>query len=421
MGVIYQGGRRLAATFVWTVLALAPALAAPAAAADTDEIGARITIRAEDLPKPYETPVAALSPRRISSNRAGELELPPGFRVNAFRKDLIHARWLHVLSNGDVLLAEPRGGQITLLRDADGDGEAEMATPLVTGLDTPHGMAVVGEWLYIGERMRLSRVPFRVGDHKVTGPVEAVTETGSFGDGGGHSTRILLHDPRENVLYIAIGSRSNIAVEPLPRATIQKYYLDDGRMETFASGLRNPVGMDFNPETGALYTVVNERDGYGDGLVPDYLTEVKEGGFYGWPYAYSGQIPDPDYGEKAPEMVAKSLLPDVLFKAHSASLGLAFYTGSQFPEEYHGDAFVSFQGSWNASVPTGYKIVRVPFENGRPLGYYENFATGFRIERDQPGAAHVWGRPVGVAVATDGSLLIADEVSQTVWRISYGG
>ena len=402
------------------LLLLLALLPVAAAAADTDEIGARITIRAEDLPAPYATPVEALSPRRVSTNKEGELNLPPGFRVQAFRKDLTHARWLHALPNGDVLLAEPRGSKITLLRDADGDGEAEIERALVTGLDTPHGMAIIGEWLYIGERMQLSRVPFRVGDLEVTGEVEEVTEIGSFGDGAGHSTRILLHDPAENVLYIAIGSRSNIGVEALPRATIQKYYLGENRMETFASGLRNPVGMDFNPETGALYTVVNERDGYGDGLVPDYLTEVKEGGFYGWPYAYSGQIPDPDYGAEAPEMVAKSILPDVLFQSHSASLGLAFYTGTQFPEEYRGDAFVSFQGSWNASVPTGYKIVRVPFESGRPLGYYENFATGFRIETGQPGAAHVWGRPIGLAVAADGSLLIADAVSQTVWRISYG-
>tara|TARA_R100000005_G_C4996453_1_gene203279 strand:+ start:1783 stop:3039 length:1257 start_codon:yes stop_codon:yes gene_type:complete len=389
-------------------------------AQDTDEIGASITIRAEDLPKPYETPVEALGPNRVSSNKEGELNLPPGFRVNAFRKDLTHARWLYTLENGDILLAEPRGQKITLLRDADGDGEAEIERLLVSGLDTPHGMAVIGDWLYIGERMQLSRVPFKVGDLEVTGEVEHVTKPGSFGDGGGHWTRILLHDPAENVLYIAIGSRSNIGVEALPRATIQKYYLDDGRMETFASGLRNPVGMDFNPDTGALYTVVNERDGYGDGLVPDYLTEVKEGGFYGWPYAYSGQIPDPDYGERAPEMVAKSLLPDVLFQAHSASLGLAFYTGDMFPEEYRGDAFVTFQGSWNASVPTGYKIVRVPFENGRPTGSYQNFATGFRIEAEKPGAANVWGRPIGITMAADGSLLISDAVSQTVWRISYG-
>ncbi len=388
-------------------------------AQDTDEVGAMITIRAEELPKPYETPVEALSPRRVSSNKKGELNLPPGFKVNPFRRGLTHARWLYSLDNGDVLLAEPRGGKITILRDADSDGRAEIEKTLVDDLETPHGLAIIGDWLYIGEETQVRRIPFKVGNLDATGPIEDVTEPGSLGDGRGHWTRILLYDEEDNALYISVGSASNIGVEPLPRASIQKLYLDDKRMETVATGLRNPVGMDFNPVTGGLYTVVNERDGYGDGLVPDYLTEVKEGGFYGWPYAYSGTIPDPDYADRAPEMVAKSILPDVLFQSHSAPLGLTFYRAEQFPTEYKNDAFVAFQGSWNASVPTGYKIVRVPFENGRPTGSYQNFATGFRIEMEDPGAAKVWGRPVGLAVAADGSLLIADAVSQTIWRISY--
>ena len=388
-------------------------------AQDTDEVGAMITIRAEELPKPYETPVEALSPRRVSSNKKGELNLPPGFKVNPFRRGLTHARWLYSLDNGDVLLAEPRGGKITILRDADSDGRAEIEKTLVDDLETPHGLAIIGDWLYIGEETQVRRIPFKVGNLDATGPIEDVTEPGSLGDGRGHWTRILRYDEEDNALYISVGSASNIGVEPLPRASIQKLYLDDKRMETVATGLRNPVGMDFNPVTGGLYTVVNERDGYGDGLVPDYLTEVKEGGFYGWPYAYSGTIPDPDYADRAPEMVAKSILPDVLFQSHSAPLGLTFYRAEQFPTEYKNDAFVAFQGSWNASVPTGYKIVRVPFENGRPTGSYQNFATGFRIEMEDPGAAKVWGRPVGLAVAADGSLLIADAVSQTIWRISY--
>ncbi|WP_288904147.1 PQQ-dependent sugar dehydrogenase [uncultured Sneathiella sp.] len=402
-------------TFLLAVTAVVPGVQAQ----DTDEVGAMITIRAEDLPKPYETPVEALSPRRVSTNKKGELNLPPGFKVNPFRRGLSHARWLYALDNGDVLLAEPRDGKITILRDADADGRAEIGKTLVDDLETPHGMAVIGDWLYIGEETQVRRIPFKVGDLDVTGSLEDVTERGSLGDGRGHWTRILLYDEKDNALYISVGSASNIGIEPIPRASIQKLYLDDKRMETVAAGLRNPVGMDFNPITGALYTVVNERDGYGDGLVPDYLTEVKQGGFYGWPYAYSGNIPDPDYADRAPEMVEKSILPDVLFQSHSAPLGLTFYRAEQFPAEYKNDAFVAFQGSWNASVPTGYKIVRVPFENGRPTGSYQNFATGFRIEVEDPGAAKVWGRPVGLAVAADGALLIADAVSQTVWRISY--
>lgn len=401
--------------FLW----VATAGTSGALAQDTDEVGAMITIRAENLPKPYETPVEALSPRRVSTNKKGELNLPPGFQVNPFRRGLTHARWLYALDNGDVLLAEPRGGKITILRDADGDGRAEIEKTLVDDLETPHGMTIIGDWLYIGEETQVRRIQFKVGDLDVTGSLEDVTEWGSLGDGRGHWTRILLYDAEDNALYISVGSASNIGIEPVPRASIQKLYLDDNRMETVATGLRNPVGMDFNPVTGALYTVVNERDGYGDGLVPDYLTEVKQGGFYGWPYAYSGTIPDPDYGDRAPEMVAKSILPDVLFQSHSAPLGLTFYRAEQFPAEYKNDAFVAFQGSWNASVPTGYKIVRVPFEEGKPTGSYQNFATGFRIEAENSGAAKVWGRPVGLAVAADGSLLVADAVSQTVWRISY--
>jgi glucose/arabinose dehydrogenase len=387
--------------------------------ADSDEVGVEFTIKASDLPKPYATPVEALSPRLDNGNNIGNLNLPPNFKVTPFRSDLSHARWLEVLENGDVLVAEPRAGEITLLRDTNGDGSADLKTILVSNLDRPHGMAVIGEWLYIGEPRQVRRVKFRVGDTEATGRIEFVTEEGALGDGGGHWTRNLLYRQEENALYITIGSKANIDIEPLPRATIQRLDLTTQKMETVASGLRNPVGIDFNPVTGLLYTVVNERDGYGDGLVPDYLTSVRQGGFYGWPYAYSGTIPDPNYAEDAPEMVSKSIMPDVLFRSHSAPLGLVFYEGEQFPAEYVNDAFVSFQGSWNASKPTGYKIVRVLFENGKPTGSYQNFATGFRTNATEDGAAKVWGRPVGLAVAKDGALLVADGVSQTVWRISY--
>lgn len=404
--------------YLATVLAVM-GIAGEALSAENNKVGAMFKIQASDLPAPYATPIAALVPRVISSNREGELNLPEGFKVTAFRRDLTHARWLEVLENGDVLLAQPRAGEITLLRDANGDGIAEIEETVVADLDRPHGMAIVGDWLYIGEPTQVRRVKFKVGDTKARGPIEFVTEKGSLGDGGGHWTRNLLYDAADDALYISVGSAANIDIEPLPRASIQKLYLADNRLETVATGLRNPVGIDFNPVTKELYTVVNERDGYGDGLVPDYLTSVKKGGFYGWPYAYSGTIPDPDYAEDAPNMVSKSILPDVLFQSHSAPLGLTFYDGKQFPADYVNDAFVAFHGSWNASRPTGYKIVRVPFKDGHPTGSYQNFATGFRLEVEDPGRAKVWGRPVGLAVATDGALLIADDASQTVWRISY--
>jgi glucose/arabinose dehydrogenase len=198
---------------------------------------------------------------------------------------------------------------------------------------------------------------------------------------------------------------------------VQRFAADDGGQATFAAGLRNPVGIAFYPGTTELYVVVNERDGLGDGLVPDYLTRLAPGGFYGWPHAYLGANPDPDFGPRRPDLVAATLVPDVLFQSHSAPLGLVFYDARQFPQSYRGDAFVALHGSWNAAQPTGYKVVRVPFKNGRPIGGYENFATGFWARGKT--SARVWGRPAGLAVAADGSLLIADDVGQVVWRVRY--
>ena len=214
-----------------------------------------------------------------------------------------------------------------------------------------------------------------------------------------------------------MGSRNNEAVEAAPRATIQIFENGNGEPATFAAGLRNAVGMAFHPDTGELYTVVNERDGYGDDLVPDYFTRVRRDDFFGWPYAYSGSHPAPDYADLAPDLVARSLEPDVMFQSHSAPLGLVFYDGAMFPQDYRGDALVSLHGSWNRSVPAGYKIVRIRFADGRPVGGYENFATGFWF--DVAEEAKLYGRPVGMTVAADGALLIADDGANVVWRIAY--
>jgi len=193
----------------------------------------------------------------------------------------------------------------------------------------------------------------------------------------------------------------------------------DGHLQTFAAGLRNPVGIAFYPGTNDLYVTVNERDGLGDGLVPDYFTRIRQGDFFGWPYAYIGRHPDPDYGAKRPDLVAKTKVPDVLFQSHSAPLGLVFYEGDQFPADYKGDAFVALHGSWNAAAPTGYKVVRIKFANGRPIGGYEDFLTGFWNGSTSP--AQVWGRPAGLLVAKDGSLLVADDDGKTIWRVRYVG
>jgi glucose/arabinose dehydrogenase len=218
-------------------------------------------------------------------------------------------------------------------------------------------------------------------------------------------------------MYVAVGSRGNIGEEAPPRGTIQRFNLSGQNQQTFAWGLRNPVGLAFHPMTGDLYTVVNERDGLGDDLVPDYLARVGDGDFFGWPYSYLGQNPDPNYGDRRPDLVAVAKVPEVFFKSHSAPVGLTFYTGTQFPKEYLGDAFVALHGSWNSSVVRGYSVVRVPFDDGKPQGPYEVFLSGFIARSD--GRPEVYGRPTGVAVARDGALLVCDEADGVIWRISY--
>ncbi len=220
-------------------------------------------------------------------------------------------------------------------------------------------------------------------------------------------------------LFVGVGSLSNIGVEPEVKATIQRFEADGSGQTTYASGMRNATALAFHPDTGDLYATVQERDGLGDRLVPDYLVRVEKGAFYGWPYSYIGRNPQPGFAEKRPDKVQAAVAPDLLFEAHSALLDLMFYTGEQFPAEYRGDAFVAMQGSWNRTEPTGYKLVRIPFKNGRPQGFYENFMTGFWVGGIKQ--AEIWGRPVALAMAKDGALLVADEVSGTIWRVAYTG
>ena len=390
----------------------------PARAAD-EQPGQRFEVLPDSLPRPYATPSVGNSPSRVRRPADATLRVPPGFKVNIFADDLDHARWMTVAANGDVLLAEPRAGKITLLRDADKDGRAETITTYADGLDRPHGIAIQGDYLYVGEVTEVSRLPFKPGQTKSEGRRERVGPENSLGTGGGHWTRNIAFRPDGSRFYVAVGSAGNIEEEAEPRATVQEFRADGSGQRTYAAGLRNPVGIAFYPGTSDLYVVVNERDGLGDGLVPDYLTRVREGGFYGWPYAYIGPNPQPDFAERRPDLVQKTLVPDLLFESHSAPLGLAFYDGAQFPVAFRRGAFVALHGSWNAGKPTGYKVVFVPFRGGRPVGHYENFAVGFWAAGDR--RAQVWGRPAGLAVATDGSLLIADDVGQTIWRVSYGG
>lgn len=404
----------------WTIPILVLALGVllgGAAAGGEQTVGERFILRAGDLPPPFATPSAANPSRVIPRPADARPRVPEGFRADLFAQGLKHARWLAVAPGGDVFLIEPRADRITLLRDRDGDGRAETVTTFAEHVRDPQGIAFAGDYLYVADQRQVWRYPYEPGQSRAAGAPELVTAEGALGAGGGHRTRNIAVHPDGSSFFVAVGSRSNRAVEPLPRATVQRFEADGGGQATFAAGLRNPVGIAFYPGTTDLYVVVNERDGLGDGLVPDYLTRLAPGGFYGWPHAYLGTNPDPDFGRRRPDLVAATLLPDVLFQSHSAPLGLVFYSARQFPQSYRGDAFVALHGSWNAAQPTGYKVVRVPFEKGRPIGGYENFATGFWARGET--SARVWGRPAGLAVAADGSLLIADDVGQVVWRVHY--
>ena len=392
------------------------ALVSASALAGPPRVGERFSVRIQDLPPPYATASVANGPRRIPLPPGTVPAVPEGFRADRFAAGLVHARWLAVAPDGAVMVAEPRAGRITRLVDGDGDGRAETRSIYASGFALPHGMAFHAGYLYVADTERVWRLPYRPGETRAASPAEPVTEAGVFGPPGGHWTRNLAFAPSGERFYVAVGSAANLAEEAPPRATVQVFAADGSAQRTFASGLRNPVGIAFRPGTDDPYVVVNERDGLGDRLVPDYLTRLREGAFYGWPYAYLGSHPQPGLADRRPDLVAGAVVPDLLFRAHSAPLGLVFYDGTMFPPAYRGDAFVALHGSWNAAEPQGYMVARVRFRDGRPVGSYEAFATGFWVSGGR--RARVWGRPVGLAVAADGALLVADDVANVVWRIA---
>jgi glucose/arabinose dehydrogenase len=407
------------ATAAGFCLALVAAAFAGKAVRAEEAPGQRFEIKPADLPAPFATRSVGNSPDRVRRTAGTAPLVPAGYRANLFAEGLDHARWLAVAPTGEVFLAEPRAGKVTLLVDSDGDGRADKRSVFARGHETPHGLAVHGGFLYVADLDGVWRYDWRPGQERAAERGRRLTPAGAFGDTGGHWTRNIAIAPDGKRIYVAIGSEGNIEEEPDPRATIKQFAIDGSGGSIFARGLRNPVGIAIHPDTGALYTTVNERDGLGDGLVPDYLTQVTEGAFYGWPYAYIGPNPQPGFANRRPDLVRQAVVPNVLFQSHSAPMALLFAKGGNFPADWQDDAFVAFRGSWNAAVPTGYKIVRVPFEKGRPLGWYENFVTGFRLDPpDGKATAQVWGRPVGLALAKDGSLLIAVDVDHSIWRIS---
>lgn len=385
-----------------------------------------IRINLQDLPAPFATESVSKPPQVVPIPENPTLKVPSGFTVNVFADGLNAPRWLALTPSGDVLVTETRQNRIRLLRDTNGDGVADVRETFASrenGLNIPFGMAFVGNSFFLGNTDAVVRFPYTKGQQRLTGNGQKIADL----PGGGynqHWTRNVVVSPDGNKLYVSVGSRSNVDEEELPRASVQVMNLDGSQQKTFAFGLRNPVGLDFHPVTKELYTTVNERDGIGDDLVPDYLTRIRQGEFYGWPYTYfkpNNLDPRQTTNDKSkrPDLAARTLNPDVLFQAHSAALGLQFYDGDTFPQRYRNGAFVAFRGSWNRDRGTGYKIVFVPFNNqGRPQGHYEDFLTGFLLD---PSVPTTWGRPVGLLVLPDGSLLVTEEANNRIYRIQYTG
>jgi glucose/arabinose dehydrogenase len=399
-------------------LLVASPFTAPPAAAQHVAPGTKFEIRPDALPKPYATDAVANSSETVARTDAMRPQVPKGMTATLFATGLSGPREMLVLPDRSILVSEPEAGRISRLVAPNPPARAR-AMPFLTGLDQPYGMALRRDALYIADLDGLWRVPYAPGDAKAQARPQRITPEGAFDGGNGHHSRNVIWDPGSDRFFVAIGSRSNIAEEPAPRATIQVFAPDGSGGRTYASGLRNPIGLALQPGTGRLYTVVNERDGLGNGLVPDYLTAVQEGGFYGWPYAYLGQNPQPDLADKQPDLVKQAIVPDLLFESHSAPLDLVFYDGSMFPD-WRGDALVTLHGSWNRADPIGYMVARVPFRDGKPRGGYEALATGFRVNKGD-GAAQVWGRPAGIAVLPDGSILVSDDEGGTLWRIAKAG
>ena len=408
------------------------------------------TATALNLPAPYITKSVKNYSKVVGWADGKTPTAPAGFTVTEFARDLRSPRWIYVAPNGDVFVAEsntepktvkkkvtsvvtgqsksqPSGesaNRITLLRDTNKDGKPELRETFLTGLNQPFGMLVLGNSFYAANTDGLLQFPYQPGQTKMTAAGKKILDLPAGGYNN-HWTRNLLASPDGKKIYISVGSGSNVGENGMGnevrRANILEINPDGTGERIYASGLRNPVGMDWQPtSTGkpVLYTAVNERDELGDDLVPDYLTSVKEGAFYGWPYSYYGQNEDPRRKGERPDLVKKAVMPDVPLGAHTASLGLAFYDGkpgsqSEFPQKYRNGAFIGQHGSWNRSEFSGYKVVFVPFEGGKP-GKSEDFLTGFVTGKDKD----VYGRPVGVAVLPDGSMLVADDAGSRIWRVA---
>jgi glucose/arabinose dehydrogenase len=379
----------------------------------------QIQIKPQDLPAPFATDSARRPSKVIEQPKDAVLNVPKGFQVNVFAEgEFKYPRWMALAPNGDVFVSDSSANKIIILRDKNKDGVAEERFTFAENLSQPFGMAFWKDWFYVANTDSVVRFKYKIGQTKAESAPEKIIEL-TKGGYNQHWTRNLLFSPDGKKLFVSIGSETNASVESDPRRAAISVYDPDGKNhKIYASGLRNPIGLDWNPKTGELWTAVNERDGLGDDLVPDYVTSVKEGGFYGFPYVYIGKNVDPRRKDDVkPEHLEKVIVPDVLVTSHSAALGIVFYDGKMFPKDFRGDAFVAFHGSWNREKLTGYKVIRVKFKDGKLVdNSYEDFFSGWLPNEN---SNEVWGRPVGLLVNSDGSLLICDDGGKKIWRVSY--
>jgi glucose/arabinose dehydrogenase len=381
-------------------------------------------ITVSDLPKPYATKGVGNPPTLAPRPHDAWPKAPAGFEVQLYTNEgLVEPRKILTAPNGDMFVADTNGNKIEVFRGITKDGKPQQRSTFATGLHQPFGIAFYPpnknpQWVYIGNTNSVVRFPYKNGDLKATGGPETIIPELPT---GGHSTRDVVFSLDGQKMFVAVGSRSNVDdpdTHPAEfhRANILEYTPEGKFVKVYASGIRNPVGLAINPATGQVWCSTNERDMLGDNLVPDYITSVKEDGFYGWPWYYIGGHQDPRLEGKHPELKDKVIVPDVLLQPHNASLELTFYEGNMFPKQYRGDIFAAEHGSWNKATRAGYEVIRVPLDNGKASGVYEDFITGF-VNPD----GTVWGRPVGVAVAPDGSLMVTDDGSKSIWRVVYTG